>query len=130
MAGVTSLTKSLFTQIRARTGDCVLIGLNQRTDAMEESLRFQYFPETITDNKQVSWQAKPIAGGSLPIYQWTNSGERTISFTATLPTDVHLNNPGEGLVSTDEFEAATKNATRLQAQGESSKNVDVRSALV
>lgn len=53
--------------------------------------KFQYFPETIADTKQVGYQPKEIPGGSLPLYQWSNSGERTISFTAVFTTDVdHL----------------------------------------
>lgn len=53
--------------------------------------RFQYFPESVSDSKQVSYQPKEVPGGSLPLYQWTNSGERTISFTAFLTTDIdHL----------------------------------------
>lgn len=53
--------------------------------------KFQYFPESISDTKQVSYQPKEVPGGSLPLYQYTNSGERTIGFTATFTTDVdHL----------------------------------------
>jgi hypothetical protein len=53
--------------------------------------KFQYFPETISDTKQVSYQPKEVPGGSLPLYQWTGSGERAISFTAVFTTDVdHL----------------------------------------
>jgi hypothetical protein len=53
--------------------------------------KFQYYPESIADTKQVSYQPKEVPGGSLPLYQWTGSGERTISFTAVFTTDVdHL----------------------------------------
>lgn len=53
--------------------------------------RFQYFPESIADTKQVSYQTKEVPGGSLPLYQYTGSGERTISFTVYFATDVdHL----------------------------------------
>lgn len=51
-------------------------------------LRFQYFPDSIADTKAVNYQPKEVPGGTLPIYQWTNSGERTISFTAYFATDV------------------------------------------
>lgn len=50
--------------------------------------KFQYFPESISDTKQVNYQPKEIPGGSLPLYQFTGSGERTISFTAIFTTDV------------------------------------------
>lgn len=53
--------------------------------------KFQYFPETISDTKQVGYQPKEVPGGSLPLYQWSNSGERAISFTAVFTTDIdHL----------------------------------------
>lgn len=54
--------------------------------------RFQYFPESISDTKAVNYQTKEVPGASLPLYQYTGSGERTISFTAYFTTDVdHLN---------------------------------------
>lgn len=57
-------------------------------DGIPQWLRFQYFPDSIADTKAVNYQPKEVPGGSLPIYQWTNSGERTISFTAYFATDV------------------------------------------
>ena len=50
--------------------------------------KFQYFPESISDTKQVGYQPKEVPGGSVPLYQWTGSGERTIAFTAVFSTDV------------------------------------------
>jgi hypothetical protein len=53
--------------------------------------RFQYFPDSITDSKAVNWEPKEIPGGSLPLYSYTGSGERTLSFTAYFTTDIdHL----------------------------------------
>lgn len=53
--------------------------------------RFQYYPDSIQDTKAVNYQSKEVPGGSLPLYQYTNSGERQISFTAIFTTDVdHL----------------------------------------
>ena len=61
------------------------------TGGVPQWRKFQYFPDSIADTKQVSYQPKEVAGGSLPLYQWTGSGERTISFTAYFTTDVdHL----------------------------------------
>lgn len=55
--------------------------------------RFQYFPDSIADTKAVNYQTKEVPGGSLPLYQYINSGERQITFTAMLTTDVdHLAN--------------------------------------
>jgi len=53
--------------------------------------RLQYFPDSISDTKQVTYQPKEVPGGSLPIYQFVGAGERNISFTAYFTTDVdHL----------------------------------------
>jgi len=55
--------------------------------------KFQYFPESVADTKQVNYQPKEVPGGSLPLYQYTGSGERTLAFTAYFTTDVdHLVN--------------------------------------
>lgn len=53
-------------------------------------LYFQYFPESIQDSKQVNYQRKDIPGASLPIYQWMNSGERSLSFSAVFTSDTDL----------------------------------------
>lgn len=53
--------------------------------------KFQYFPESLSDTKAITYEPKEIPGGSLPLYQYSSSGERTISFTAYFTTDVdHL----------------------------------------
>lgn len=48
---------------------------------------FQYFPEQITDNKGVNYATKNIPGGSHPLYQFVNGGDRQISFTAIFTSD-------------------------------------------
>lgn len=53
----------------------------------DSAVAFQYWPESIQDSRQVDWSPRPIPGGSHPIYQWTQSGERRISFTAIFTTD-------------------------------------------
>lgn len=45
---------------------------------------FQYYPETISDSRGVSYSSRDVLGGSHPIYQWTHGSERTISFSAVL----------------------------------------------
>jgi hypothetical protein len=60
-------------------------------DGAAQWRRFQYFPESINDTKQVNYQTKEVPGASIPLYQYTNSGERQITFTAVFTTDVdHL----------------------------------------
>jgi hypothetical protein len=72
--------------------DRPLVGRNR---SVPQWLKFQYFPESVADTKAVNYQPKEVPGGSLPLYQWTGSGERTISFTAYFSTDVdHLASQG------------------------------------
>ena len=65
------------------------------------AIAFQYWPETIQDSRASEWRPKPIPGGSHPLYQWTNGGERRLTFTAifttdTAPEDTFLADPNEG----------------------------------
>lgn len=61
------------------------------TTGVPQWRKFQYFPESVSDTKQVNYQPKEVPGGTLPLYQFTGSGERAISFTAYFTTDVdHL----------------------------------------
>jgi hypothetical protein len=103
-----------------------LISLKPDTDEPDTAQAFQYFPESISDNKAVNWQSKEIPGGSLPIYQWVASGERTISFTAQFSSDIDL-----ALLVTDVGAFAANAAKeRLKRSGQGERNIDVRSAAV
>ncbi len=53
---------------------------------------FQYYPETISDNRSVSLEDKYALGGSHPIYQWTRGSAREIAFDAVFTSDYP--NPG------------------------------------
>lgn len=59
----------------------------------ENVLDFQFFPESVSDEKEVNWSEREIPGGSHPIYQFVSGGARTISFEAVLyreaKTDQH-----------------------------------------
>lgn len=57
----------------------------------DEQRSFQYFPETIQDAKGSNYQTKVIPGLSHPLYQWTSSGAREISFQAVFTRDRSLN---------------------------------------
>jgi len=88
MPTVTGLNQSILVSINEKRSQCLLIGLNERDDRPEETFAFQYFPETVSDNKTVNYSNQEIPGGSLPIYQWISSGVRNISFTAVFSTDI------------------------------------------
>ncbi len=51
------------------------------------AIKFQYWPESLQDSKGSEWNPRPVPGGSHPIYQWANGGERRLSFTAAFTTD-------------------------------------------
>lgn len=50
-------------------------------------IKFQFWPESMTDSRAVEWNPRNIPGGSHPIYQWTSSGERKLAFTAVFARD-------------------------------------------
>ncbi len=53
-----------------------------------EQVPFQYFPETISDNRSVEYATKTPIGSSHPIYQWVGGSPRIISFQAILTADL------------------------------------------
>jgi len=127
MPGLASLASKLGGKLSdSKTRGAFLIGLQQPNDAIEgTSVRFQYFPETFSDTKSVNYQTKEVPGGSLPIYQWISSGERTISFNAFFSSDVDL------LLDTvvDDPKLPSAIAERLKAIGVAGRNVDIRAAI-
>lgn len=68
-------------------GEPVTMGLSEfdliAFQEKDETLKaFQYFPETINDTKAPEYAKRSIPGGSHPIFQFINGGDRQISFTA------------------------------------------------
>lgn len=116
MAGLGSLSKSLASRLGERRAQVVLIELDKDDKPLGEGMAFQYFPESISDTKQVNYQTKEIPGASLPLYQWISSGERVISFTASFSSDLDL----------------TQDSTvfsKFLANGLVRRNIDARSAV-
>lgn len=118
MPGLASLSKSLIAKLGERKAQVCLLELDADDKPVStEYIAFQYFPETITDTKAVNYETKVIPGGSLPLYQWTSSGERNISFEAVFTSDVDL--------------AADKELfSKLVSKGLIKRNVDIRTALL
>jgi hypothetical protein len=133
MAGLTSLAsklvnngpgeKSVNAMLSEIDDDGVIVSGtdDQLDDPVIGPLAFQYFPESLSDTKQVNYQRKDIPGGSLPIYQWISSGERLISFTAVFTSDTTLISNDLSL-NTDLVERHKTVATRR-------RNVDIRAAI-
>lgn len=117
MPGLASLSKSLVTRLNERKASVCLGELDAGDVPLQEYIAFQYFPESITDTKAVNYATKDIPGGSLPLYQWTSSGERIISFQAVFTSDVDL-----GLDPSLFAQIVSKGHVR--------RNVDIRTALL
>jgi hypothetical protein len=151
MPSLGSLASALTSVANVRRGEVYLVELDRDDRPLDGKTssgqtprdtrrKFQYFPESLTDGKAVNWQPKEIPGGSLPIYQYINSGERTISFTAVFTTDVDHRSfegvapapVGKGFVSSNketqenQYFAARE---RLKAAGAWDRNAYIPGAL-
>ena len=118
---LTDLASALFTQTTENRSEIMITGLRPTDDTPQETFVFQHFPEAVADNKAINQQQKEVPGGTLPIYQWISSGERTISFTAVFTTDVDLLAQG--------INKAAEVYQRIEGAGLTRHNVDVRTAL-
>lgn len=115
--GLLSLAKSLVEGLAEKRAPVILEELSEVDDSNFSIFSFQYFPETLSDSKTVNYNSVEIPGGSLPIYQWQNSGERTISFTAVFTSDI---DPTLDAAAMEE----------LRSMGELRRNVDIRTAVL
>ena len=88
-------------------------------------LALQYWPETLTDSRQSEWNPRSIPGGSHPIYQWTQGGERRISFTAVFTTDTKPTDEAAG--SSDIYSDA--NGNPLSGIKKGTRDMDIRAAI-
>lgn len=94
---------------RPRLAECILqpidLAPHERTsgppwgNGANSAIRFQYWPETLTDSKGSEWNPKPVPGGSHPIYQWSSGGERTFAFVAVFTTDTAPDSTAMGVVA-------------------------------
>jgi len=126
VTALSSLTRPPFSKISQRRAAAYLMELKPNGEPdTGTALRFQYFPETLSDTKAVNWTPREVPGASLPIYSWISSGERTLSFTAVFSSDVDLvtveENKGFG---------ASDITTRLKAIQAEDRNVDIRAAVL
>jgi hypothetical protein len=117
MPGLGSLPRLIGNYADRRTTACYITPLDPITDVPDGTLlrSLQYFPETFEDNRESNWEAKPIPGGSIPLYHWTTGGARAVSFRAVFTSDV-------------DFAYVTQD--RLHSIGVESRNVDVNSAVL
>jgi len=88
-------------------------------------IRFQYWPETLTDNRPSEWNGKGVPGGSHPIYQWAKGGERSISFTAIFTTDTK---PRDGLLTVGDV-YSSQDRSPVSGIQPGVRDVDIRMAI-
>jgi hypothetical protein len=137
VAGLVGLATGVGSSVSERRSKASLIALHPDDDSPLSGFAFQYFPESISDTKGVNWQSKEIPGGSLPVYQWTASSERTISFTAQFSTDIDMVEVARGQIAARGGTVAGATLltssqdikTTIQNTGQSDRNVDIRSAV-
>lgn len=100
MSAIKSLASLVTTKQDRKTALASLIEFNSDGDLIVERGRaFQYYPETITDSRDIDYKSKDVAGGSHPIMQWVNSGARKISFEATFSNEEAPPFTGDGGLS-------------------------------
>jgi hypothetical protein len=149
MPSLGSLASGIRPVANSRRGEVYLIELNRDDRPLDPNLRaatspatvgrrkFQYFPDSLQDSKAINYQPKEVPGGSLPIYQYVNSGERTISFTVVFTTDVDHYTFRGPLTAASQSENLTPELTervvdaqeRLKAVGVADRNVWIPAAL-
>lgn len=100
-------------------------------DSLSFARSFQYWPESLTDSKTSNYQRKEIPGGSLPLYQWINGGERLLTMTAVFTCDVDLISASapSSLFQTVNQDEDNKIVQRLEAAGVSGRNADIRAGI-
>ena len=77
-----------------------MAGYDWKTGKFEFTLKFQYWPETLSFTGGIEWAEKPVFGGTHPLYQWVRTNGRQISFEAIFTTDSALEaSVGGGLLS-------------------------------
>ena len=106
------------------------------TALQDPGIAFQYWPESLNDSRGSEWNPRSIPGGSHPIYQWTQGGERRLSFTAVFTRD-HEPPPEKeagglaGIVGTvtGALETAAQAVGLGGPEGDRIRNVPIESAI-
>lgn len=116
----TDALKGAASQNLQRPSDLVLIELDDTgsipaNPQERHYFKFQYFPAEVTDTKNNTLKNTEIPGASLPIYQWVNGGERSITFTAMFSCDNDL--------------LASPALSQVLVSTYADRNVDIRAAV-
>lgn len=83
-----SLVASHMTHNDSRLGSVKIRIARDPKDSAEKEMLWgvilPFYPDSISDSYQTSWNQKPVSGGSLPLYFWDSGGPRMISMTTML----------------------------------------------
>ena len=128
MPGALSLGSIDIFRLSSRKSAMTLRRLNPENDNPDGSaLALQYWPETLNDTSSVNYAKKAIPGGSLPLYQWINNGEHTVTFQAIFTTDVDVTKWADTQPASD---VDAGYLAELKSKGLSKRNIDIRAALI
>jgi len=143
MSGITSLAGAFRGGLKGRSARVYLIPINNFEEdkiLVGERRSFQVFPESFNDSKAANYQTKVIPGLSHPLYQWTSSGGREVSFEAIFTRDRGLSSSQRSSISlaarndlgivADKFarEDAQKSIAKI-GDNKDTRNVDIPSAI-
>jgi len=79
------------------TNDGAIMGAKGKQQiAQQQSLFFQYWPGSLSDDYGVEYAEHSIPGGSHPVYQWVGGRGRTITFEAIFTAELNLANDLDG----------------------------------
>lgn len=125
VAAFSLMTAGAVPKMHEKKSSASLIRLDPglKDDPAWPGLRFQYYPASISDTKAVNYSQKTIPGGSIPLYQWINGGERIISFTAMFSSDIDLSLESDAV-------GAGSLVDEVKSNGLEDRNVDVKAALI
>jgi hypothetical protein len=147
MPGLGSLVSGLSPPGFKRTSIAYLVELGDDGTPLKDSAKpvirkFQYYPDSVSDTKAVNYATKEVPGGSLPLYQYINSGERVVSFTAVFTSDIDFfADQGEGVLepalfnpTSDAWDSESKKVNglikRAEASGVGGRNVFIPAAIL
>jgi len=124
VAALSLMTAGAVPKLHEKKASAWLVSLDPFNDQpYYPGLRFQYYPASISDTKAVNYSQKAVPGGSLPLYQWINGGERIISFTAMFSSDIDLSLASDAI-------GAGSLVDEVKANGVEDRNVDIVAAVL
>jgi len=98
--------------------------------AIGQSLKLQYWPESIAESHEIGWTFKDLPGASASIAQWASNGGRTFTFETHFSRFIKPEEDVDDNVfqrALDPFKANTPESTKLKDN--TAHNVDVAACL-